>query len=33
MNCSNPGCNRGIGLIAYRRWMVRQAALLFKELP
>ena len=32
MKCSNPNCNRGIGLVCYRRGWFRQAALLFKEL-
>jgi len=24
MKCSNPHCNRGIGLIAHRRWFSKQ---------
>jgi hypothetical protein len=27
MKCSNPECNRGIGLVAYWRGWVQQAAL------
>ena len=33
MRCSNPYCNRGIGLLAHRRGWFSRTALLFKELP
>ena len=33
MKCSNPDCNRGIGLIAYQRIVFSKQSLLFKALP
>ena len=32
MKCSNPDCNRGVGLVAYRRAAGSASGLLFKAL-